>query len=52
MTKAKKKPLQVYLTDEVKSFVEEQAIERDERMTTYIVNLIKKDQKRIERVKG
>lgn len=51
MPKAKKKPLQIYLTDEVKSFVESQAIEQDMRMTSYVVSLIKKDQKRVERVK-
>ena len=51
MSKAPKKPLQIYLTDEVKSFVESQAIEQDTPMTNYVVNLIKKDQKRVERVK-
>ena len=49
MVKVIKKPLQVYLTDELKSFVETQAITQDIRMTAYIANLIKADKKRVER---
>jgi hypothetical protein len=49
MVKVIKKPLQVYLTDELKGFVENQAITQDIRMTAYIANLIKADKKRVER---
>jgi hypothetical protein len=49
MVKVIKKPLQVYLTYELKGFVENQAITQDIRMTAYIANLIKADKKRVER---
>ncbi len=49
MVKVIKKPLQVYLTDELKGFVEDQSIIQDIRMTAYIANLIKADKKRVER---
>ena len=49
MVKAKKKPLQIYLVDELKNFVEQQAIIQVVNMSVYVTELIKADKKRVER---
>ena len=49
MVKAKKKPLQVYLVEELKSFVEKQAAINVLNMSAYVIELIKADKKRVER---
>lgn len=49
MVKAKKKPLQIYLVEELKSFVEQQAAINVLNMSAYVIELIKADKKRVER---
>lgn len=48
---SKKKPLPIYLLDDLKNYIKEQAEKEGETMNSYIVSLIKKDQKRVERNK-
>ena len=49
MVKVIKKPLQIYLTDELKGFIEQQAVTQDVNMSNYVISLIKADKKRVER---
>ena len=50
MSKPKKKPLQVYLTEIKRQFVESESITQEfSSMSDYINSLITKDQKRVER---
>ena len=49
MTRPKKKPLPIYLTDELRTFVATQAAKQDLQMTNYITGLIKADKRKQER---
>jgi hypothetical protein len=49
MARAKKKPLQVYLTDDMRAFVREQAEKLDVPMTYYITGLIQAEKRKQER---
>jgi len=51
MARAKKKPLQVYLTDELRAFVATQAAKQDVPMTYYITGLIQAEKRKQERRK-
>tara|TARA_Y100000310_G_scaffold150841_1_gene150337 strand:- start:58 stop:213 length:156 start_codon:yes stop_codon:yes gene_type:complete len=45
----KKKPLQILLTEEQKAFIRSEANKESITMNAYLLGLIKKDQKRVER---
>ena len=49
MARAKKKPLQVYLTDELRTFVATQAEKLDVPKTYYIAGLIQAEKRKQER---
>ena len=49
MTRPRKKPLQVYLTDDLRAFVATQAAKQDQPKTNYITGLIKADKRKQER---
>ena len=50
MAKPKKKPLQVYLTESRKAFIENETYQREmSSMSDFIISLIDKEQKRVER---
>ena len=51
MARAKKKPLQVYLTDDMRTFVSTQAAKQDAPMTYYITGLIQAEKRKQERRK-
>ena len=51
MARAKKKPLQVYLTDELRAFVQAQAEKLDVPKTYYITGLIQAEKRKQERRK-
>ena len=51
MARQKKKPFNVYLTDELMTFIRAQAEKEDQAMTDYITGLIKADKRKQERKK-
>jgi len=51
MARQKKKPFNVYLTDELMTFIRTQAEKEDQAMTDYITGLIKADKRKQERKK-
>lgn len=46
MTKTKKKPLPIYLTDDLKEFVKVEANKEGETMNGFVVDLIKQAKKK------